>query len=105
MGGTRAYCAVPHFSPRDHRHPVREGGRLRRARRRPGAHRRVARFSFEARRRSRGGNVHATGRGGAPNRRPLSVPGDPWGSSPAAAPLPPPFPPPPPPPTPPFPLR
>src|SRR5262245_7965114 len=74
MGGTRAHRTVPHFSPRDYRHPVRQGGRLRRARRGPGADRRVARFSLEARRRGRRRNVDATGRGGARNGRAVSVP-------------------------------
>ena len=42
LGRARADRAVSHLPSRDHRHPVREGGRLRRARRHAGTDRRLA---------------------------------------------------------------
>ena len=57
------------FHPRHRRHPVRQGGRLRRAGRHAGADRRLARLPLEARRRGGRGNVDEAGRGGARHRR------------------------------------
>ena len=62
----------------DRRDPVREGGRLRRARRRAGAHRRLDGLPVEAGRRGDRGNVHEAGRGGARDRRPVLSPSWSW---------------------------
>ena len=61
--------AVPHLPSGHRRHPVRQGGRLRRARRHAGADRRLARIPLQAGRRSGRGNVDEAGRGGARDRR------------------------------------
>ena len=70
--------AVPHLPSGHRRDPVREGGRLRRARRHAGADRRLARLPLQAGRRGGRGNVDEAGRGGARDRRALPVASSSW---------------------------
>ena len=65
----RADRAVPHLPSGHRRDPVRQGGRLRRARRHAGADRRLDGLPLQAARRGGRGNVDEAGRGGARDRR------------------------------------
>src|SRR6266545_3067926 len=69
MVGARADRAVPLVPSRDRGHSVRQGRRLRCARRHPRPDRRLARLRLEAARRGGRGDVDEAGRGGARDRR------------------------------------
>src|SRR5829696_1752016 len=71
LAGPRLHRALP-LVPSDHRRdPVREGARLRRARRHHGSHRRLDRLHLEAVRRGHRGDLPEAGRSRAGDRRRL----------------------------------